>query len=82
MKDFQFESLGEIAQTSTIWERGVFLSERLEGFHKIRLYQLEDFYVEVTYHTHFNVILKVGSFTGTEHLDPYLEQISLDSLLS
>lgn len=81
MKNHQFNYMQEQEQTTTIWEKGVFLAERIEGFHKIMLYQLEDFYVEVTHHTHFNVILKVSSFTNTDHLDPYLQDINIDELV-
>jgi hypothetical protein len=82
MKNHQFNYMQEQEQTTTIWEKGVFLADRIEGFHKIMLYQLEDFYVEVTHHTHFNVILKVSSFTDTAHLDPYLEHICIDKLFA
>jgi hypothetical protein len=80
MKDHQFNIMEEQQQATAIWEKGVFLAERIEGFHKFMLYQLEDFYVEVVYHTHFNVIIRVTSFSGTQFLDPYLVSINIDSL--
>ena len=81
MKDRQFNTTQEIEQSRSLWEKGVLLAERVEGYHKIMLYQLYDVYIEVTWHSHFNVIQKVSSFTATENLDPYLEQIDISSLL-
>jgi hypothetical protein len=82
MKDHQFNVLEEQEQTVAIWEKGVFLSERIEGFHKFMLYQLEDFYVEVTHHTHFNVIIRVSSFSDTKQLEPYLAAISIENIFA
>ncbi|GAA4325280.1 hypothetical protein [Flaviaesturariibacter amylovorans] len=64
-----------------VWEQGVFLAERREGFHRFRLYELDGNYVEVIQHSHFNVVLRVASFRDPKHLDPYLDAISLDGLL-
>jgi hypothetical protein len=81
MKDHQFNVLQELEQTTAIWQKGVYLTERVEGFHKFILYQLDDFYIEVTHHTHFNVILKVTSFSDTKQLDAYLAGIDISDLL-
>jgi hypothetical protein len=80
MKDHQFNYMEEQEQTTAVWEKGVYLAERIEGFHRIKLYQLEDFYVEVCYHTHFNVIIKVNSFSDMDLLDPYLQAININSV--
>ena len=82
MKDRQFKTTQEIERSRTLWERGELLAERTEGFHKFVLYQLHDVYIEVMWHTHFNVIKKVSSFTTTDHLEPYLEQINIASLFA
>ena len=82
MKDHQFLHLEESAQTSAIWEEGTFLAERLQGFHNIKLYQLEGRYIEVTFHAHFNVVLRVSSFTDTHYLEPYLTAIDITALLT
>jgi len=71
---------GETSPLLPIWEQGVLLAERREGFHILRLYQLEDCYMEVTHHSHFNVVIRVASFRDTRHLDPYLEAMPLPDL--
>lgn len=75
-----FDQLSEAAQTDVIWETGVFLSRRTEGYHNVLLFQVEGFYTEVWYHAHFNVIIKIESFSDTERLEPYLNSIALPVL--
>lgn len=78
----QYNNLEELQQAEAAWSKGILLAERKEGFHKIILYQLQEFYIEITWHSHFNVILKVTCFTSTEHLEPYLGQIDIKELVS
>lgn len=80
MTDRIYTSTTDIERARALWEKGILLAERTEGFYTMKLYQLHDIYVEVTWHTHFNVALKVTTFSDTERLEPYLEQISLESL--
>ena len=77
-----FDQLSEASQTDVIWEEGVFLARRTKGFYSIILFQIEGFYTEVFYHSHFNVIIKIESFSDTERLEPYLDCISLHALLN
>ena len=80
MTDRIYTSTTDIERARALWEKGVFLAERTENFYTKKLYQLHDIYVEVTWHTHFNVALQVTTFSGTDKLAPYLEEISLESL--
>ncbi|RYF84374.1 MAG: hypothetical protein EON98_09360 [Chitinophagaceae bacterium] len=81
MTDRLYTTTSDIERARALWEKGVFLAERTDGFYKLQLFQLHDVYLEVTWHIHFNVVVKVSSFTDTEHLEPYLESISLEALL-
>ncbi|RYF69503.1 MAG: hypothetical protein EOO39_17425 [Cytophagaceae bacterium] len=65
-----------------IWEQGVLLAQRPEGFHTLSLYQLEDHYIEVTHHNHFNVVIRVATFRDTTHLDPYLANMDISALFA
>lgn len=80
MKDRLYTTTQQIEQSRCLWEKGVLLAERVDGYHRIRLYQLNNIYTEVTWHTHFNIIKKVSSFQSTDHLDPYLQQIDISFL--
>ena len=82
MKYRNFNTTEELDQADAAWKKGVLLAQREGAFHHIDLYQLEDYYIEVTTHKHFNVILKVSSFKDTLHLEPYLQNISIEGLFS
>ncbi len=58
------------------------VAQRNGDFYKTQLYQLEDRYLEVVWHTHFNVVVKVTSFTDTDRLEPFLTDISIEGLLA
>ena len=60
-----------------IWDDGVHSGERVEGEHKIILYRIFSFYVELYYHMEFNVLRKLRSFSSVEYLDAYLQQFDL-----
>lgn len=80
MTDRIYTTPTEIERARALWEKAVFLASRTEGFHTLKLYQLHDIYLEVVWHTHFNVALKVTAFHGTDGLEPYLNAISLEGL--
>lgn len=80
MTDKIYTTASEIERARVLWEKGVLLAERTTGYHKRMLYQLYDMYIEVMWHTHFNVALKVTTFTDTDQLEPYLQKISLEGL--
>ena len=82
MTERLYTTTPEIERARFLWERAVLLAERTEGFHKLQLYQLYDVYLEVVWHTHFNVVVKVSRFTDTDDLAPYLADISIDQLFT
>lgn len=82
MKYREFNTLTDVDRADAAWVNGVLLAERRDAFHKMILYQIEDFYIEVTYHTHFNVVLKVHSFKDPRFLEPYLKAIDISYLLA
>lgn len=82
MTDRLYTTTTEIEKARALWEKGVLLAERTDGFYKTKLYQLHDVYLEVVWHNHFNVVVKVCRFTDTEHLTPYLNTISLEELFT
>jgi hypothetical protein len=81
MTVFHFHGLSEKQQLDTLENSGVFIAEREGSFYNIKLYQLDGFYVELYFHTHFNVIVNINCFTNTDCLDPYLENIDVGSLI-
>lgn len=81
MKRQQFNTINEVDQASSLIKDGVLLAQRSEGFCQVSLYQIDSRYLEIFRHTHFNVIIKVVSFTDTAFLESYLEQIDITNLL-
>ena len=81
MNLFDFYGLSEKQQLDTLEETGVFIAQRQKPFYNIKLYQLESFYVELYFHTHFNVIVNVNCFSNTDCLDAYLQDIHLEDLI-
>jgi hypothetical protein len=71
-----FIALDEAEQAEAIWE-GVLIGDREDEEHKILLYQIDAFYVEVYYHKEYNVIRKFRPFSSTNPLEPYLKDIQL-----
>lgn len=82
MEDREYRSFNEIEQAKTLWEKGELLATREDDLYKILLYQLYDIYIEVSWDKHSNIIKKVSTFTTTDHLEPYLQSINIDFLLS
>lgn len=82
MTDRLYTSTTDIERARALWQKGVLLAEREGDFYKTQLYQLHDIYLEVVWHTHFNVVVRVTSFTDTDRLEPYLNDISLDELFA
>ena len=73
----QFNLLDELEQAETIWEYGEFLQTRLEGEYRHILYQVDGFYVELHYHLLLNTITGARVFANPDHLEPYLEAMSI-----
>lgn len=80
MTQYHFNILEENEKANIVWRKGVLLGERTDRYYTISLYQLNDFYVEVFRHNHFNVITRFKSFSNTNQLAPYLEEISLEGM--
>lgn len=59
---YEFNALDETGQQKAIWE-GTLIADREDEEHKILLYQIDGFYVEVFYHKSYNVIRSYRSFS-------------------
>ncbi len=64
MTFYEFNQLDEMEQAEAVWD-GVFIANREDSEHKILLYQIDAFYVEVYYHKEYNVIRRFRSFSST-----------------
>lgn len=74
---YQFNALDELQQADVIWEQGVFLGSRTEEPYEYILYQIDGFYVELHCHTKQNSIKRARVFSNPDHLQPYLEEMTI-----
>jgi hypothetical protein len=59
---YPFNLLDEMEQHEALWEHGVMVGDKVEDVHRVVLYQLDSFYVELYYHVEYNVLRKLRSF--------------------
>jgi hypothetical protein len=78
MTQYQFSILSEEEQVAVLDQSGVQIGERPDLFYHIILYAIDSFYVEVYHHAHFNVPVRISSFTNVALLDPYLELMDIE----
>lgn len=69
---YEFILLTEDEQVNIVWEGELFLS-REEGEHKILLYKVYSFYVEVYYNSDTNKIEKFNPFSSKQRLNLYFD---------
>ena len=79
---YQFNALDETEQHEAVWNHGGMVGYRMEGEHRVVLYQLFSFYFELFYHVEHNVLQRLKSFCDTELLDGYVNQFDLGSLIT
>jgi hypothetical protein len=78
---YQFRALSEIEQQQVMWN-GIHIADRAEGAHRIVLYQMDSFYIEVFYNHENNQVDRYRAFCSIEQLSPYLKQIDISNIFS
>lgn len=76
----QFNLLQTERQLRTAWTQGVHLANRNTLFFSVALYQIDNFYVEVFYSRTEKKVVNCRSFTATDLLAPYLEQMCIEDI--
>ena len=76
----QFDVMDGISKTEILSKIGVFLSERTDGCFRITLYQVENFYVEIYYHTTRFFYVCIRSFDEVSELTPYLQALDISEI--
>lgn len=65
MTFYEFIVMDEMEQAEAVWE-GIHIGNRQDEEHNILCYQIDSFYVEVLYHTEYNVIRRYRPFKNPE----------------
>lgn len=81
MTPHQFNQLEKNDQRLCLLTEGTFLDERSTLRHDVMLYEMDGFYSEAYFIKDTNKAAFFKTFTGTDALEPYLQQINLQNLL-
>ena len=81
MKPQHFDLLTQVEKAQYVLYQGVEVASRDYKEFDIHLYQMPGFYVEIFCHKTSGKINALRSFSDMDMLDPYLQDIELDSLL-
>lgn len=82
MNFYEFLDLNDRGKAFAIWHYGIYLMSRSFNGHNLKLYAIEDFYVEVCYSEHGQLTGQFNCFETVDFLDPYLDEINLDDIES
>ena len=80
MKLDEFVLLTEDQRISVLWREAKMVAQRNDDNYNIFLYQVYSFYIEVWYSKNLMNIYNLKSFSNTDLLEPYLEEINISSL--
>jgi len=78
----EFNGLTTDEQAWYLWHGATFLHVYENGKHRVNLFHLNNYYIELWYNLDGNNIEKIGAFTSTELLKPFLDRIDIDVVLS
>lgn len=82
MKIDSFKNFDLHSKACITWKNGVHIGYRAQGCYYMSLYKLDDFYVEIHYHTCHDGIASVQTFVYEDELQPYLDQIDISEIFS
>jgi len=77
---YEFNMLDEMEQREAIWNKGVHIGDRSDEEHDIKLYQIDNFYLEIYRHREYDLVRRFRTFSSTEQLQPYLGEIDIQKL--
>ena len=79
IKEFNELTLDEKAWH--LWHGATFLHVYEKPVHRINLFFLNDYYIELWYHKDGNKVDTIKAFTTQDLLDPFLENIHIHQIL-
>jgi hypothetical protein len=77
-----FEKFDLNLKASITWRNGVLIGYRSVGSYYMALYRLNDFYVEIQYHTCFDGIASIQTYKCDDEIQEYLQKIDITEFLS
>lgn len=77
-----FENLDLHSKAYITWKQGVHLGYRAKGNYYMCLYRVDDFFVEIHYHSRMDGIAAIHCFICEDQLQAYLDQVDISELLN
>ena len=78
----EFNGLSTDEKAWYLWHGATFLHVYENGKHRINLFHLNNFYIELWYNLESNGIEKVIAFSTTDRLKPFLDRINIEAVLN
>jgi hypothetical protein len=75
-----FENFDLNSKACITWKKGVHIGYRSQGKYYMSLYRLDNFYVEIKYHSCYDGIASIETFICEEELQPYLDQVDISKI--
>ncbi|HEY0056871.1 MAG TPA: hypothetical protein VGB63_16085 [Pedobacter sp.] len=80
MTIYTFLQLKEDEQANAVWDLGQFLAHRVDESNDYALYEINDFFVEVTYQGDINRIVRIRPFRSMRLLELYWQCVELGDI--
>jgi len=81
MKLYDFSLLTDYEKKQIIYEQGTYIGKRKINGQTLVAYQVEDFYVEISFTVYRKHISRISCFHSTTRLEPYLMQMDIEELI-
>lgn len=78
---YKFQLLDQEDQINLLYTQGTFVGKQKNDNRISVLYQLDSFYVEITYKKYRYYIVSLRSFSTVELINPYLADINITDLV-
>ena len=82
MKHDAFSKLHLKEQSTLLRDHGLLVADREDRKYKYYLFQLYSFYIELKVSSPDNIPEELISFADTKFIDPYLETINIEQLIT
>lgn len=77
----EFNNLNTDEKAWYLWHGATFLHVYENRKHRINLFYLNNYYIELWYNLDGNNIDNIGAFTSLDRLKPFLDRINIDVVL-
>jgi len=78
----EFNELSLDEKAWYLWHGASFLHVYENSGHRVNLFYLNDYYIELWYHMDGNKVDKIRAFQSLDLLEPFLNNIYLESMLN